>query len=132
MENQEIIARFESGIPPESFHHEDHVRLAYAYLREYPVLVALEKFAGALKAFAAACGKTQLYHETITCAYFFLIHERMARDGSLDWDDFARCNSDLLTWKNGVLGRYYLDATLKSELARRVFVLPDRSVARVE
>ncbi len=80
MSNQELIHRFESDAVPEgSFHHADHVRLAFAYLCEYPVLQALEKFASALKRFAAARGKTQLYNETITCAYFFLIRERMAR-----------------------------------------------------
>jgi hypothetical protein len=127
MSNLELIRRFESdSVPEDSFHHADHVRLAFAYLCEYPVLQALEKFAGALKRFAAARGKTQLYNETITCAYFFLIRERMARCEAADWEDFAYRNPDLLIWKGGILGRYYNDATLKSELARAVFLFPDR------
>jgi hypothetical protein len=127
MSNEELISRFESKvIPDESFHHADHVRLAFAYLCEYPVLSALEKFAGALKRFAAVRGKTQLYNETITCAYFFLIQERMARCEAANWEDFASQNSDLLIWKGGILKRYYYDATLKSDLARKVFVLPDK------
>jgi hypothetical protein len=127
MSNLELIRRFESdSVPEDSFHHADHVRLAFAYLCEYPVLQALEKFAGALKRFAAARGKTQLYNETITCAYFFLIRERMARCEAADWEDFAYRNPDLLVWKGGILGRYYNDATLKSELARAVFLFPDR------
>jgi hypothetical protein len=128
--NQEIICRFESdAVVADGFHHSDHVCLAYAYLREYPVLVALEKFSTALKRFAAARGKTQLYHETITCAYFFLIHERMARFAKPDWESFAVQNSDLLTWKDGILSRYYCESTLKSDLARAVFILPDKSLA---
>jgi hypothetical protein len=127
MSNLELIRRFESdSVPEDSFHHADHVRLAFAYLCEYPVLQALEKFAGALKRFAAARGKTQLYNETITCAYFFLIRERMARCEAADWEDFAYRNPDLLIWKGGILGRYYNEATLKSELARAVFLFPDR------
>jgi hypothetical protein len=127
--NQEIICRFESDVVSgDGFHHGDHVRLAYAYLREYPVLVALEKFSTALKRFATARGKTQLYHETITCAYFFLIHERMARFAKPDWESFAAQNSDLLTWKDGLLSRYYCESTLKSEIARVVFILPDKSL----
>jgi hypothetical protein len=127
MSNLELIRCFESdAVPEDSFHHADHVRLAFAYLCEYPVLQALEKFAGALKRFAAARGKTQLYNETITCAYFFLIRERMARCEAADWEDFAYRNPDLLVWKGGILGRYYNDATLKSELARAVFLFPDR------
>ena len=78
--SNELIDRFERTLTPDtSFHHADHVRLAFAYLREYPVLLALERFAAALKRFAEARGKSQLYNETITCAYFFLIRERMAR-----------------------------------------------------
>jgi hypothetical protein len=127
MTNQELIRRFEAdAIPENSFHHADHVRLAFAYLSQFPVLQALEKFATALRRFAAAGGKPQLYNETITCAYFFLIRERMARCPSADWEEFARQNPDLLTWKGGILNRYYREVTLKSDLARTVFVFPDK------
>jgi hypothetical protein len=127
MSNKELIHRFERDtVPEDSFHHADHVRLAFAYLCEYPVLHALKKFADALKRFAAARGKTQLYNETVTFAYLFLIRERMARCEGADWEEFARRNSDLLIWKNGILSRYYHECTLQSDLARRVFVLPDK------
>jgi hypothetical protein len=123
----ELIERFDRGLAPgDEFHHADHVQLAFAYLGKYPPLEALEKFAGALKRFAGAHGKTQLYNETITHAYFFLIRERMARSECADWKEFARHNPDLLTWKDGILGRYYQEATLKSDLARAVFLFPDK------
>jgi hypothetical protein len=125
----QIIARFESGaITNDTFHHADHVQLAFSYLSKYPFLDALQRFSCALKNFAAAHGKTELYHETITCAYFFLIHERMTRGETATWEEFARDNPDLLVWKGGILNRYYRDATLKSDLARKVFVLPDKSL----
>jgi len=129
MTNQELIRSFESNSLPEgSFHHAGHVRLAFAYLTAYPVLQALQKFTSALKKFAAAHGKPQLYHETITCAYVFLIRERMTRDPVHEWEEFARRNPDLLAWKNGILARYYRESTLKSDLARNIFVLPDRGL----
>jgi hypothetical protein len=127
----EMIARFERGeTPGDAFHHADHIRLAFAYLYEYPVLQALEKFSRALKRFADARGKTQLYNETITCAYFFLIRERMARYEGTIWEEFAEHNPDLLVWKDGILSRYYDEGTLKSDLARKVFVLPDKCLER--
>ena len=127
MTSEELIDRFERGLSPDdSFHHADHVRLAFAYLSQYPPLQALDKFASALKRYAAARGKTQLYHETITHAYFFLIRERMARSPAADWDEFSRRNPDLLTWKDGILTRYYQQATLQSDLARTVFLFPDK------
>jgi hypothetical protein len=127
MTNEEFILRFESDtLPDDSFHHVDHVRLAFAYLSQYPVLRALEMFAAGLQRFAASRGKSQLYNETITCAYIFLIRERMARCAVADWEAFSLQNPDLLIWKDGVLSRYYDEATLKSDLARTVFVLPDK------
>jgi len=127
MTNHELIHCFETDTLPEaSFHHADHVRLAFAYLSEYPVLQALDKFAGALRRYASARGKSQLYNETITHAYFFLIRERMARTAAGDWDEFARRNPDLFVWKEGILTRYYEDATLRSDLARSIFLFPDR------
>ena len=127
MTDAELIQQFENdALPAGSFHHADHVQLAFAYLCEYSPLEALEKFANALKRYAAARGKAQLYNETITHAYFFLIRERMARSPSCEWDKFAVQNSDLLVWKDGILGRYYREGTLHSELARTVFVFPDR------
>ena len=127
MSNEEFIQQFESDLIAEgSFHHADHVRLAFAYLSQYPAMVALEKFSAALKRFATARGKSQLYHETITHAYFFLIRERMARTRASDWDEFASRNPDLLIWKGGILTRYYQETTLQSDLARSVFLFPDK------
>ena len=127
MSNEELIQRFESGaVSEDCFHHADHVRLAFAYLNQYPTLQALDKFSGALKRFAAALGKSQLYNETITHAYFFLIRERMERSVGTDWEEFIVDNSDLLSWKNGILTRYYREETLQSDLARRVFLFPDK------
>jgi hypothetical protein len=127
MTNEELIAQFESdAIPADSFHHAEHVRLAFAYLSKQPPLQALESFSAALQRFAAARGKSQLYHETITHAYFFLIRERMARSAAVGWESFARANSDLFAWKNGILTRYYYEATLQSDLARSVFLFPDK------
>jgi len=129
MTDDELIAKFETGdLPAQSFHHSDHVRLAFAYLTRFTALEALNRFVNALKRFAGRLGKSGLYHETITYAYFFLIHERMTRTPCFDWEDFARRNSDLLEWKPGVLGRYYREATLKSDLARKVFMLPDHGI----
>jgi hypothetical protein len=132
MTGDELIEQFERGTTlADSFHHADHVRLAFEYLCRYPVLKALEKFSAALRRFATAQGKRQLYHETITWAYLFLIRERMARvPGAQSWDEFAADNPDLLLWERGsrgILARYYRAETLVSEAARMSFLLPDKS-----
>jgi hypothetical protein len=130
MTGNELIAQFESGATAaENFHHADHVRLAFEYLCRYNVLEALEKFSAALQRFATAQGKARLYHETITWAYLLLIRERTARTGSsLTWEEFAERNADLLVWKGGVLATLYREETLDSDLARQIFILPDRGL----
>jgi hypothetical protein len=50
----------------------------------------------------------------------------MARSEVAGWEEFARQNADLLTWKDSILRRYYHEATLKSELSRSVFLFPDK------
>ena len=127
MTDQELIEQFEDGtLPNEGFHHREHVRIAFLYLTKYPILEALQIFSRTLRRFAEARGKPQLYHQTITWAYIFLIQERMARAGrEQNWEEFARDNPDLLVWKDGILTRFYRSETLASDLARTVFLLPD-------
>ncbi len=107
MTEEELITQFESGsLPANEFHHADHVRMAFAYLGKYPLLQALETFSTALRRFAVSQGKPNLYNETITWAYLFLIHERISRAAEKQtWEQFAIENPDLLTWKDGVLKR---------------------------
>jgi hypothetical protein len=50
----------------------------------------------------------------------------MVRAAVADWEEFAARNPDLLEWKDGILGRYYRQETLKSELARSIFLFPDK------
>jgi len=132
MEEQTFIRRFEScTLPEEEFRHPDHVRLAWLYLQEGPLLTALARFSVGLRRFAAAKGKARVYHETITWAYILLINERMQRTGTdANWQEFAAANPDLLDWKNSILKLYYRDETLRSDLARRAFLLPDRITER--
>lgn len=131
MSGDELIKQFEEGATPAAtFHHADHVRLAFEYLGRFSAIEGLDRFSAALQRFAIAHGKPQLYHETITWAYLLLIRERMARSAaSQNWDEFAASNPDLLIWKGGMLARLYRPETLDSDLARRVFVLPDRIAA---
>ena len=128
MDDQSLVATFEAGQePPGGFHHREHVCVAWYYLQHHALPDALVRFSTALRNFAAAQGKPGLYHETITTAYLLVINERLdgtARD--LTWDAFATRNPDLLCWRPSVLDRYYHNETLKSDRARRTFVLPDR------
>jgi hypothetical protein len=130
MSDHEFIASFEnSTLDNAAFHHADHVRMAFLYLSRYPVLEALQRFSTSLARFAAAKGRPELYHETITWAFLLLIRERMARSsGPQTWRQFETGNPDLLNWKDNILKKYYRDETLSSDLAKRVFLFPDTAL----
>jgi hypothetical protein len=124
----EWMDQFERGaLPNDSFHHADHVRMAFLYLQKYAPLEALGRFTAALTRFAVAKGRPNLYNETITWAFMLLIRERLARSNSpTSWAEFSESNADLLSWKNNILNKYYRPETLASELAKTVFLFPDK------
>src|SRR5947209_4194708 len=93
--------------------------MAWTYLREYGFPAGAQRFVEALQRFAAANGKPQLYHATITWAYLVTISDRMQRDDVSDWDEFAAANPDLLTWKPSIIDALYQPEAISSEHAKR-------------
>ena len=128
--DEELLRQFDdASLPVESFHHQEHVRVAWLFVRRHGMPAALGAFSDALIRFAAAKGAHRLYHATITWAYVLLIHERQQHHvRPLDWERFAEANRDLLTWKPSILDRYYTPEALWSDRARRGFVMPDRGI----
>ena len=118
-------ARIEGG----SFNHEAHVYLAWLYLKEYPVTAAIDRFSAALRRLTQKLGVPGKYHETITWFFMLMIAQRCADQPDLDWPQFRAGNGDLFSKDDNVLNRYYSNATLHSNEARRSFVLPDRIAA---
>jgi hypothetical protein len=125
-EAQLVRAFVDTTLPNGQFHHEQHVHVAWVFTRQYGMPAALGEFTAAIKRFADAKGATGLYHQTITWAFLLLIAERQARCQADTWEGFAAANADLLTWQPSVLERYYSSEVLKSDLARKVFLFPDR------
>jgi len=123
MTDAEFLAALESGTLPEAeFNHAGHVRAAWLYLRQSPFPEALAKMSGKLRNYAAARGKPDRYHETITVAYLALISERLLlRSDDGDWRGFVEQNHELLDRR--LLTHYYRPETLASPTARRVFIL---------
>ena len=119
-----LVAGFEAATLA-SFHHADHVHVVWIYLGRLALLDAAQAFTANLKRFAAARGKPDLYHETITLAFVLVIADRIARRGRGDtWSAFAAANPDLLTWQPSILDRCYDRETLDSPLAKRTFLWP--------
>lgn len=128
MDDRAFVAAFEDcSLPPAEFPHRAHVRLAWLYLREEPLLPVLGRYTAGIKRYATNLGAATKYHETITWAFLFLIHERMQRSSAPTFEAFAGENEDLF---ESILGRYYRAETLASDVARAAFVMPDLGVRR--
>lgn len=129
--SDDLIRRFEDGtLPASEFRHRHHVHVAWMYLKEGPAPAALARFISGLKRFAERIGRPDVYNETTTWAYLLLIRERMARAGEgQTWEEFEAANPDIFVCKPSVLESYYREETLASDLARRVFLMPDRGIA---
>ena len=128
MNDSEWMQAFETAtLPASSFHHADHVKMAFLYLQKYAPLEALGRFSSALTRFALANCKPALYNETITWAFVLLIRARLAKETvPQTWAEFAAANPDLLSWERNILKEYYRPETLSSELAKNVFLFPDK------
>ena len=122
MTDAEFLSAFEAGdIAAPS--HAAHVRAAYALLGQCAFAEALPRLAAALRRIAAAAGRPERYHETITVAYLALIQQHVDERGPADgWDNFARFNPELLDRR--LLERFYPPQVLESPQARRIFLLP--------
>jgi hypothetical protein len=132
MSDDELVQAFEAAtLPADQFPHAAHVRVAWWYLKHYPLGEALTRFTAALKHFAAHHGATGLYHETITVAYVLLIAERLATSRDLTWTAFSAAHPELLARRPSLLDSYYDEGTLKSPRARESFVMPVRVSGRV-
>jgi hypothetical protein len=124
--DREFRMAFEAGaIAPADFSHRAHVRLAYVYLADCDVNLALERMRAALVAFLCKHNiPASKYHETLTRAWILAVHHFMHRTPeTASSDDFIERNSVLLDSK--IMLTHYSAGRLFSETARGEFVEPD-------
>ena len=104
----------------EPFHHRDHLRVTFLYLRQFGEEGTRQRLGPAILRYAAARNGAQKYHETITQAWISLV----AAASASSFEAMLAANPHLLD-KN-LLDRYYSSDLLKSAAARERWVQPDR------
>ena len=117
---------FEAGAyAPADFSHRAHVRLAYVYLADSDVNLALERMRAALVAFLCKHDiPASKYHETLTRAWLLAVRHFM--EGSPpapSAEAFIEGNPSLLDSK--IMMTHYSAEVLFSDEARTKFVGPD-------
>ena len=124
--DREFRAAFEAGaFAPADFSHRAHVRLAYVYLAESDVSMALERMRAALLTFLSHHDiPASKYHATLTRAWILAVDHFMHRSPvATSADDFIDRNPPLLDSK--IMLTHYSADLLFSDLARTQFVEPN-------
>ena len=124
--DREFRAAFEAGaFAPADFSHRAHVRLAYVYLAESDVNLALERMRAALLTFLCHHAiPASKYHATLTRAWILAVDHFMHRSPeSVSADDFIERNRLLLDSK--IMLTHYSAELLFSDQARADFVEPN-------
>jgi hypothetical protein len=125
MTDLELTRALERGdIPNECFRHASHLHVAWVYLAESTSLEeAAEKMSATLRRFAAAAGKSEKYHETMTRFWMYLLARFRASESGQDLREIVEANPRLLE-KNFPLD-YYSRERLFSDRARTEWLKPD-------
>ncbi len=122
----EFRAAFEAGaFAPANFSHRAHVRLAYVYLAESDLDLALARYRAALVGFLSHHDiPATKYHETLTRAWLLGVNHFMHRSPEASSaDDFIDRNPLLLDSK--IMLTHYSADLLFSPQARAEFVEPN-------
>ena len=124
--SEQLLERFEQlQIHAPDFHHEDHVRVAYAMLDRYEFVEACTRYAATIRTMAENVGVPDKFNATITFAFMSLIAERRATMDDRGFDRFIGDNPDLMS--KSALSGWYADDRLHSDLARDVFLLSQKA-----
>ena len=128
MNDHEFLAAFEA-CTLEDFHHRDHIKIAFLFLREHPLPIAIIKVRTGLQALASAWNAptTELekgYHETMTQAWVRLVHLKLsASPRHANADAFCDHHPELL--QKNCLDAYYSRDHLFTWQAKHEYVEPD-------
>ena len=117
-----LFDQMEAGtLDPASFSHRDHVICACEALDRFEFFEATARYARGLKALTEKAGVPEKFNATVTFAFMSEIAERKQSDTG-PTESFPDRHPELMRAET-VLGRYP-DAMLKTDLARRVALLP--------
>lgn len=86
---EELLQQFKKGIfPPEEFNHEKHLQIAYLYLKEHELEKAIHDFCQDLKNYVKQVGAEDKYREDLTIISLNIIHQRIQKSHTNNFNDF--------------------------------------------
>jgi len=123
--DQDFLRAFEElSFPTELFHHREHIRVAWLYLKSTDASRAAELMSEGIRRFANHHGATQKYHHTLTLAWMRLVAAALVvtPEGHA-FERFFSAHPELKD--TSLLAKYYSKELLQSAGAREGWVEPD-------
>jgi hypothetical protein len=123
--DEDFLRAFEDlSLPAQLFHHREHVRVTWLYLKVSDATRAAERMAAGILRFANHHGATQKYHHTLTLAWVRLVAAALVEtpEGN-SFEQFLGLHPEL--GDKNLLGKHYSKELLQTAAAREGWVEPD-------
>jgi flavin reductase len=124
LDDDAFLATFErGGFGSDEFPHKAHLRMAWLYVTRFGSEAAIDRAARGIRILAEANGQANLYHDTVTRAWVYLVAAAVTRSPSASFGDFLARNPQLLDKR--LLLEHYSPNLLASSPARAAWIAPD-------
>ena len=123
--DEDFLRAFEDlSFPVDQFHHREHIRVAWLYLKSSDATRAAERMSAGIRRFADHHGATQKYHHTQTLAWMRLVAVALVE--TPEGYNFAQFLSDHPELADkSLLAKYYSAELLQTNVAREGWVESD-------
>jgi hypothetical protein len=123
--DEDFLRAFEDlSFPADLFHHREHLRVAWVYLKSSDASRAAERMSEGIRRFANHHGATQKYHHTLTLAWMRLVAAALVEtpEGHT-FEQFITAHPQLQD--TNLPAKYYSKELLETPAAREAWVEPD-------
>src|SRR5689334_6460118 len=123
--DEDFLRAFEDlSFPAGQFHHREHIRVTWLYLKSSDATRAAERMAAGILRFANHHGATQKYHHTVTLAWMRLVAAALVETPEgYDFTKFLVEHPEL--GDKDLLKKYYAPELVQSNAARESCVKCD-------
>ncbi len=126
LSDDELCEQFESlRLSPAGFHHVDHIRLAWIYVRQVGAASAEQRLLEGIHRLAVHAGAPNKFLHTATVAWVRLVAAAVEKDSvERPFAEWISRHPELLD--KDLLDQFYSTGLLKSDPARAHWMEPDR------
>jgi hypothetical protein len=123
--DEDFLRAFEDlSFPADLFHHREHIRVAWLYLKSSDATRAAGRMSEGIRRFANHHGATQKYHRTLTLAWMRLVADALVETPEgYTFEQFITTHPQLKEAK--LPDKYYSKELLQTAAAREAWVEPD-------